>query len=205
MAISVLIVDDHYMVVEGIHSLLQNEEQIEWVGHANNAASCLALLQSRVPDVLLMDISLPDASGIDLCKQVKQLYPAVFVLALTTFSQLNYVDQMMAAGASGYLLKNVSARELTEALQKVVSGKIVFSDEVAKAMHVQAANRGVVITRREKEVLALIANGQTNQEIATMLYVSVSTVETHRKNLLQKLQAKNTAALVKLAMDQKLI
>ena len=103
MATSVFIVDDHYMVVEGIRSLLQNEKNIEWMGHAMNAGSCLAFLKQQLPDVILMDISMPDKSGIDLCKEVKEKYPSVFIVGLSTFNQQSFIQKMMDNGASGYV------------------------------------------------------------------------------------------------------
>jgi DNA-binding NarL/FixJ family response regulator len=112
MATKVFIVDDHYMVIEGIRSLLQNEKNIEWVGHASNAASCLAFLQQQLPEVILMDINLPDKSGIDLCKEVREKYPAVFVIGLSTFNQQSFIQKMMDNGASGYVLKNATQEEL---------------------------------------------------------------------------------------------
>lgn len=199
MKTRVFIVDDHYMVVEGIRSLLQTEQEIEWVGHAMNAASCLAFLQQQLPDVILMDINLPDKSGIDLCKEVKQNYPSVFILGLSTFNQQSFVHKMMDNGASGYVLKNATQSELMEAIQAVAKGKTFLSDEVASSLSESKATQPV-LTRREKEVLELISEGLTNSEIAEKIFVSVSTVDTHRKNLLAKLEAKNTADLVRLAI-----
>ena len=126
MAIKVFIVDDHYMVIEGIRSLLQNEKNIEWMGHASNAASCLAFLQQQLPDVILMDINLPDKSGIDLCREVKEKYPAVFVIGLSTFNQQSFIQKMMDNGATGYVLKNATQEELMEAIETVAEGKTVF-------------------------------------------------------------------------------
>ena len=114
MAIKLFIVDDHYMVIEGIRSLLQYEQDIEWMGHATNAASCLAFLQHQVPDVILMDINLPDKSGIDLCKEVKEKYPAIFILGLSTFNQQSFIEKMIGSGASGYVIKNATQRELMD-------------------------------------------------------------------------------------------
>ncbi len=205
MATTVFIVDDHYMVVEGIRSLLQAEHGIEWMGHASNANSCLAFLQSRQPDVILMDINLPDISGIELCKEVKQKYPHVFILGLSTFNQLSFIEKMMDNGASGYLLKNAGSDEIVAAINEVMHGRKYLSAEAAGVVKHAAKTGNTLLTRREKEVLQLIAEGLTNQEIADRLFVSVSTVDTHRKNLLQKLAAKNTAALVKIAMDQQML
>nr|MBP6687599.1 response regulator transcription factor [Lacibacter sp.] len=122
MKTSVFITDDHYMVIEGIRSLLQNESSIEWVGHASTAASCLGFLQQQLPDIILMDISLPDMSGIDLCKQVKEKYPSVFVIGLSTFNQQSFIQKMMDHGASGYVLKNATKDELMEAIEVVAKG-----------------------------------------------------------------------------------
>lgn len=205
MAIKVFIVDDHYMVIEGIRSLLQNEKNIEWIGHAMNAESCLAFLKQQQPDVILMDISMPDKSGIDLCREVKQKYPSVFIVGLSTFNQQSFIQKMMDNGASGYLLKNATQEELMEGIETVMKGKTYLSDEAGKALRKNDDNNVPVLTRREKEVLELIAEGLTNNEIAAKLFLSSTTVDTHRKNLLSKLSAKNTAELVKLAFFYKII
>lgn len=204
MATKVFIVDDHYMVIEGIRSLLQHEKQVEWVGHASNAESCLAFLKMQQPDVILMDINLPDKSGIDLCKEVRELYPSVYIIGLSTFNQESFIQKMMDNGASGYVLKNASQKELMDAIEKVAKGKTYFSDEAAQALR-KKDTLSVVLTRREKEVLALIANGLTNNEIGQQLFISVTTVDTHRKNLLAKFNVKNTALLIKAAIMNKLI
>jgi DNA-binding NarL/FixJ family response regulator len=205
MATKVFIVDDHYMVIEGIRSLLQNEKAVEWAGHATNAASCLAFLQQQQPDIILMDINLPDKSGIDLCKEVKEKYPSVFIVGLSTFNQQSFVQKMMESGASGYVLKNATQEELMEAIETVIKGKIFLSDEVSSSLRKAENNSIPVLTRREKEVLELIASGMTNNEIAERIFISASTVDTHRKNLLAKMTARNTAELVKLAFYHKLI
>ncbi|HRI25213.1 MAG TPA: response regulator transcription factor [Ferruginibacter sp.] len=205
MAIRVFIVDDHYMVVEGIRSLLQHEKSIEWTGHAMNAESCLAFLKQQQPDVILMDINLPDKSGIDLCAEVKKKYPSVFVIGLSTFNQQSFIQKMQDNGASGYVLKNASQKELLEAIETVAKGKTYLSDEAAFSLLKDENSKIPVLTRREKEVLELIAGGSTNQEIAGRLFISSATVDTHRKNLLAKLDAKNTASLVRIAMEYRLI
>ena len=206
MAIKLFIVDDHYMVIEGIHSLLQNEKDIEWMGHASNASSCLAFLQNQKPDVILMDISLPDKSGIDLCKEVKDRFPGIHILGLSTFNQQSFIEKMMKSGASGYVLKNATQEELTVGIRTVTTGRQYLSFDAATALRQPAAENNVpLITRREKEVLGLIADGLTNNEIAQQLFISVATVDTHRKNLLAKFECKNIASLIKLAMQMHLI
>lgn len=206
MPIKLFIVDDHYMVIEGIHSLLQNEIKIVWLGHATNAASCMAFLQNQLPDVILMDINLPDKSGIDLCKEIKGLYPSVNILGLSTFNQQSFIEKMMANGASGYVLKNASRQELMEGITTVVKGKEYLSFDAAMVLrNVDKNNNIPVITRREKEVLELIADGLTNNEIAKKLFISCTTVDTHRKNLLSKFEAKNIASLIKHAMQMHML
>ena len=196
----VFIVDDHYMVIEGVRSLLQAEKTIEWLGHASNASSCLDFLRKQLPDVILMDINLPDNSGIELCREVIGKYASVFIIGLSTFNQQSFIEKMMDVGASGYLLKNATQEEIMEAIQTVMKGKTYLSDEVSQVLR-QNGDAGMpVLTRREKEVLELIGEWLTNNEIAQKLFVSVATVDTHRKNLLAKFEAKNIASLIKAAM-----
>ncbi len=195
MKAGIFIVDDHYMVIEGIRSLLQHEKDIEWLGHATNAASCLGFLKQQQPDVILMDVNLPDMSGIDLCKQVKQLYPAVLVLGLSTFNQQAIIRKMMDNGAAGYVLKNASKEELLEAITFVLKGNSYFSSEAVLSLR-KSDTEQPLITRREKEVLQFIAEGLTNAEISEKLFISIATVNTHRKSLLEKFEVKNTAMLI---------
>lgn len=196
--------DDHYMVIEGIRSLLQDEKSIEWTGHARNASSCLAFLSQRQPDIILMDINLPDKNGIDLCKEVKEKYPSVAIIGLSTFNQQSFIQKMMDNGASGYVLKNATQQELMEAITEVFNGRTYLSFEAGQTLQKQK-DTSIVLTRREKEVLELIAAGMTNNEIATKLFVSSTTVDTHRKNLLSKFEVKNTASLIKMAVQMQMI
>jgi DNA-binding NarL/FixJ family response regulator len=200
MKIKLFIVDDHYMVIEGIRSLLQNEHDIEWTGHAMNAESCMAFLQRQQPDVILMDISLPDKSGIDLCREVKMKYSKIRILGLSTFNQRSYVEKMLENGASGYLLKNAGKEELLQGITSAMARKVYLSHEAAIALRSPGKDDSPQLTRREKEVLELIAAGMTNQMIADSLYISCTTVDTHRKNLLQKFDVNNVAALIKRAV-----
>ena len=206
--IRVFIVDDHPLVIEGIHALLQNEKEIEWAGQAMNAQSCLGFFVGNSADVVLMDISMPDVGGIELCAMLKEKYPNVFILGLSTFNQGVYIKKMMENGASGYILKNTSKEELISAIRSVYEGGIFFNGEVGEAYSSyqrSSASALPELTRREKEILALIAEGYTNPQIATKIFLSPFTVDTHRKNLLAKLNVKNTASLIRLAVEQKLI
>lgn len=204
MKVTVFIVDDHYMVIEGIRSLLQNEKDVEWMGHATNAASCLGFLKMQQPDIIFMDVNLPDLSGTELCRQVKQLYPAVLIIGLSTFNQQPVVRNMMENGASGYVLKNATKPELMNAIAAVMAGKTYLSMEVAVSLRKQTEELPL-ISRREREVLLLIADGFTNAEIAEKLFISVPTVNTHRKSLLAKFGVNNTAGLIKLAAKHNLV
>lgn len=201
MAIRLLIIDDHYMIVEGIRSLLQYEKGIEWMGHAMNAASCLSFLEQQQPDVILMDINLPDKGGIDLCKEVKNKYPAIHIIGLSSFNQQSFIQKMMDNGASGYVLKNASREELIEAIETVMQGQLFLSNEAALTVRKNEDSKIPVLTRREKEVLVLIAEGLTNNAIGEKLFISTTTVDTHRKNLLAKFEVKNTATLIRMAVQ----
>ena len=205
MKVKVFITDDHYMVVEGIRSLLQNEPDIEWMGHAMNAASCLAFLQQQQPDIILMDINLPDKSGIDLCREVVEKYPGVNIIGLSTFNQQSFIQKMIENGARGYVLKNATQQELMEGIHTVMQGKQYLSHEAAQSLRKNTSGDIPVLTRREKEVLELIADGLTNNEIAEKLFISTTTVDTHRKNLLAKFEAKNVASLIKMAVHMQFI
>lgn len=199
MAISIFIVDDHYMVVEGIRSLLQQEKNIEWMGHAMNAASCMAFLSKQQPNVILLDINLPDKNGIDLCKEIIGKYPAIHILGLSSFNQQSFIEKMLENGAQGYVLKNATREELLDAIYTINLGETYLSLEAAATVKENRNAQIPVITRREKEVLLLIAEGLTNHEIAGKLFISNTTVDTHRNSLLAKFEVKNTASLIRMA------
>ena len=208
-AISLVIVDDHSIVIEGLKTLLNGEEaKINIIGSFTTGQALESFLRRRSVDVILLDISLPDASGIDLCKQVKKQYPTIKVLALSNHAERSIIMQMMQNGASGYLLKNVTSEELINSIQTVVSGGIAFSNEVNKIM-VNPSNDAFKelprLTKREQEILKLISKGHTTQAIADALFVSPLTIETHRRNLMVKFKVKNAAELIMEAAKQKLV
>ena len=206
--IRVFIVDDHPVVIEGIHSLMQNEKDIEWAGQAMNAQSCLGFFVNNTADVVLMDISMPGMDGVELCARMKEKYPGIFILGLSTFNQGLYIKKMMENGASGYILKNSSKEELLKAIHTVKDGGIFFSGEAGEALKEYQKSSTVQLAElspREKEILGLIAEGYTNPQIAEKIFLSQFTVDSHRKNLLAKLNVKNTASLIRLAVERKLI
>jgi DNA-binding NarL/FixJ family response regulator len=205
--ISVFIVDDHPVVVEGIRSLLINEGGIYWAGHALTAAACSAYFDNNNVDVILMDINLPDKSGIELCAEIKKKKPLTKVLALSTLNQPSYIHKMMESGASGYILKNSDKEELLDAIRDVSAGKTHLCVEALEVVRNSRNNESgkPILTRREQEILILIAEGLTNPEMAEKLFVSPWTVDSHRKSIMTKLNTKNTAMLVKYAIENGLL
>ncbi|WP_394772173.1 response regulator [Mucilaginibacter sp.] len=205
--ISVFIVDDHPVVVEGIRSLLINEEGIYCAGHALTAAACSAWFNSNSADVILMDINLPDKSGIDLCAEIKNKKPKTQVLALSTLNQPSYIHKMIENGASGYILKNADKEELLSAIKDVAGGKTHLCMEALEVVKNSSNNPGgkPILTRREKEILILIADGLTNTQMSEKLFVSHWTVDSHRKSIMTKLNTKNTAMLIKYAHENGLL
>lgn len=198
--INILVVDDHSMVIEGMKAILSQIATVSLVATACNAFEAIAALRNHPVDVAFLDINMPDISGIELCTKIKKEFPAVHVLALSTFKQRSYVSQMIANGASGYLLKSAGKEEIEEAIQAVVAGKMFFSIDINNTSpEPPADDEPPTLTRREKEILQLIAEGMTNNEIAEKIFVSPYTVDTHRKNLLSKFEVNNTAMLIKKA------
>jgi DNA-binding NarL/FixJ family response regulator len=212
--IKIFISDDHIMFSEGLESLLGNEPDFSIVGKAKTGAETLDMIAIQQPDVLLLDINLPDESGLDVCRKVRQRWPAVKIMALTMFNDESYISAMLGLGAEGYLLKNTGKEELCSAVRTLADGKTYFcqeaTDTVMRSLMRERTAGGTVkekpkISRREKEVLRLIVDQYTTQEIAAALFVSEKTVESHRAALLAKLGARNTAGLVKEALQWKLL
>ena len=208
MAVRVFIIDDHQIVVAGLKTLLQGLKEIEVAGAASNAFEAVPFLKENKVDVILLDINLPDVSGIDLCKKISKEFPAIKILGISTFSERSYISRMIENGALGYLIKSASAEEIAEAIQTVMQGRMYLSVSMEHLIHPVNSIAGdtlPAITKREKEVLTLIAEGLTNNQIAEKLFISPLTVDSHRKNLLTKLQVNNTAALIRLAIEHRLI
>ncbi len=201
--ISVFIVDDHPLVVEGLVSFLQKEKNITVSGYANTAQACIDFFKTKTANVILMDINLPDINGIELCKQIKSSYPGIAIIALSTLNQGSYITKMIENGASGYLLKNADTPEILEAIHKVEKGETYFSFEVGKIYKASTEHQShsPILSKREKEILLLIADGLTNTQISKQLFISVDTVDTHRKNLYTKLKVTNTALLIRKAIE----
>jgi DNA-binding NarL/FixJ family response regulator len=202
------IVDDHLIVLEGLQKLLANIPHIEIAGAFTTGVEFISFLKTNHVNIVLLDISLPDANGIDLCKEIKKISPDTCVLALSNHSERSMIMQMLQNGATGYLLKNISARELADCIDEALNGQITFSKAVKEIMARPSLSelKGIPqLTKREKEILHLIAEGKTTANMAEELYLSPLTIETHRKNLMQKFEVKNVAALIKVAVEQRLV
>ena len=204
--INILIVDDHPMVLEGLRSLLSGIGYLQIAGTATNAFEAMDIIKNTTVHVAIVDINLPDINGIELTKKIKTEYPLIKVLAMSTFKERSYISQMIQNGASGYLVKSASKEEIEEAILSAHEGKLYLSMDINTVeVNTQLNTQLPAISTREKEVLMLIAEGLTNQQIATQLFISLHTVESHRKNLLIKFEANNTATLIKLAVKYNIV
>ncbi|MEX0290567.1 MAG: response regulator [Flavobacteriaceae bacterium] len=209
--ISVAILDDHLMVLKGLESMLSDVDTIEISATYDRKVHLLEGFKNKQPNVLLLDINLPDANGLELGKELHKMYPETAVIGLSNYSEAGFIKNMLRNGAKGYLLKNTDKAELIEAITTVHNGQVYLPRSIQEILLNDSigntANSGFIpkLTRREKEVLDLIAKEHTNQEIADTLYISTKTVESHRNNLIQKLGARNTAGLIKSAMEKGLL
>ena len=211
--IRTLIVDDHQVLIDGITSILSPVDSIEVVASATSGQEALAKVRMLQPDVVLMDINMPEMNGIEACKKILASHPNTRIIALTMHEEYVFIRQMLDAGAHGYLLKHSGKDEIVHAIEQVYRHSSYYSSEVTKTLvegmrrnvgrHQQKAK--IHLTKREKEVLRLIVAGKTSPEIATDLYIGQSTAETHRTNLFRKLGVHNAAALVRVAIEKKLV
>jgi DNA-binding NarL/FixJ family response regulator len=202
-----LIVEDHPIVIDSLTNLINSSELELECHHVTTAHDGLAWLNGNKAGIILLDINLPDMSGIEFCTIAKSRYSGLKILAITSIEQRHVVDQMLAAGANGFILKSSDTSEILEAIKQIMNGNSYISQSVADLLKGKIHTNGdlPVLTRREVEVLKLIADGLTNQEIADRLFISSWTVDSHRKNLLLKFNAKNTAILVKTAVTSGII
>ncbi len=210
--VRILITDDHELVAEGLKLLLGNEPDLHCVGPARNGQEALEYLEKEPFDVVLLDIDMPLLNGLDACLEMQRRFPAVKVIALTMYNQPSFIRQMMKNGASGFIPKNTSKQELVEAIHTVLRGERYLSRSASQVLldELRQPERQPTafipeLTNREQEVLRLICKGQTTAEIAAALFVSPHTAETHRRHLLSKLGVRNTAELVRLALERGLV
>ncbi|GHE23406.1 response regulator [Sphingobacterium griseoflavum] len=202
--ISVIIVDDHPLVLRGFEFILRPSKEIGLLGCFSTAVDALDFLKDNPVDVVLMDINLPDINGIDATLELKKNWPSTHVVAISNLNEASVAKRMLQCGASGYLLKNVSSHELMESIVQVCQGELVVSEEMRQALAEKQMDIPFV-TPREQEVLHLLAEGKTTPEIASLLFISKLTVETHRRNLLHKFNVANSASLIRRAVELKFI
>ncbi|MBC6489550.1 response regulator [Flavihumibacter stibioxidans] len=208
---SILIVDDHPLVGDGVSTMIRDVEWLEICGVCKTAKQAMETIQAMRPDLILLDISLPDSDGLQTCEQIRKQDRQVKIIALTSTNEAGIISQFLARGGNGYLLKNMERQELLDAIGDVMNGKIFLSKAANQKILEQynsvaaAVNKTPMLTRREKEILQLLYEGLTGPQIAEKLFVSPYTIETHRKNLLQKFNVSTTQALLRISKEQKLI
>jgi len=206
--IKIFIVDDHQLVIDGITALLANEPEFEITGTCSQPLEAMKAMDMRQPDVLLTDIQMPGLTGVELTRQTRRKHPGVNILALSMFSDMAVIREMLDSGICGYILKNTGKRELIEALKKVAKGENYFSPEITKQL-MQAANSKDApaghLTDREVEIIRLIEKEMGNKQIADVLCISERTVETHRKNIFRKTDTQSIIGLLKYAYEHKVI
>lgn len=214
-AIQVIVVDDHQLIIDGLKSILQDEKEVSFAGGANSMKEAMALLSQNKVDVALVDISMPEHSGIDVTLKIKKLYPQVQVLALTMHEDITMITKMIDAGASGYLLKRTNMNEVLEAIRVVAANEKYLGREVQAIMmgnlihkepeNILHPNAPAALTTREKEILSLVSQEFSNEKIAERLFISERTVETHRRNIFTKTDTKSIVGLIKYAIKYELI
>ncbi|HCY42202.1 MAG TPA: DNA-binding response regulator [Prolixibacteraceae bacterium] len=205
--IKVLLVDDHQIIIDGLKSLLKNTEEIVVAAEANNGREALRILEILEIDVVLMDIDMPVLNGIDTLKEINKRGAKVKVIILSMHQEAGMIKSLMAIGAHGYLLKSCAHDELINAIRKVAGGQQFFSPEVTLSLlnPMQNHQQGELLTDRETEILKLIAAGFSNKEIGDQLFISHRTVDTHRTNLMKKLDVSNIAGLISYAIKNGIV
>lgn len=208
-ATKILIADDHTLFINGLQLLLEDEGSIEVVGIANDGRELIEILKTMTPDVILLDINMPRMNGLDALREVKAVKPATHIIILSTYSEDHLIEKAKLNGANGYLLKNSSKEDLIKIIQLVVKGQTCFPYQASSRASLpfpadQQFIRQFNLTKRELEIIQFLKNGLTNQQIAEAVFLSVYTVETHRKNIMQKLSLKSPAELMKFIIQNNL-
>ncbi|AZI23068.1 DNA-binding response regulator [Chryseobacterium taklimakanense] len=206
--ISIVIVDDHPIVIQGLKMMLENEKFFSIVATFNDGAGIRNFIKTNEADIVLLDITLPDSNGIELCAEIKKISPKTSVIMLSNRSERSIIMQCIQNGASGYLLKNATIEELHGCIRGALSGNIVFCNEVKEIISkpCQRELSGIPrLTKREKEILKLLTEGKTSIAIAEELFLSPLTVDTHRKNIIHKFQVKNVAELISVAKQNNIV
>lgn len=206
--IKIVIIDDHPMVIEGISAFLSKSDNFEVVACFTNGLEVLEFAKNNPVDLIFLDVFMPAINGIDLCKGIKQTHPEIIILGMSSQSERSLVMQFIQNGASGYLLKNASKEEFFDCIVKAINGEIVFSNEVKQIIgkpEISDFKKLPSLTRREKEILSLIILGKNSQEIADSLFLSFLTIQTHRRNIMTKLEVKNIAELINVVQKNRIL
>jgi DNA-binding NarL/FixJ family response regulator len=202
--IKVAIVDDHVFVVETIEKFINGMDDIQVIDRAYSADGCRKMLMFALPDVLLLDVGLSGDDGVELCSELLRQYPSLKILMLTTYAEIAVITRALESGALGYVLKDSTSEEIYEGICTVASGESFLCNKVKRLLKNSAKER-ITLTGRERELLKLVVEGKTNAEIADKLCLAYQTVKGYRSNLMFKLQVQNTAELVKMAIERKLV
>lgn len=203
-----VVVDDHPIVISGISGLLSELDNVEIIEKLQSGVTLLDYIENNKVDIVLMDIFLPVITGIDLCKSIKQKFPQVIIIGMSSQSERSLVMQFVQNGGNGYILKSASFDEFKNCIYKAIEGEIVFSDEVrAIISQPQSEDLDLIpsLSRREKDIALLLSKGKSTQEIADELFLSFLTVQTHRRNILQKYKTKNVAELIAFLLKNNLL
>ncbi len=203
--IRLAIAEDHQSLIDGIKLLLDYEDGISIVGTANDGEALLEIVERKQPNVILMDIRMPKLNGIEATKEIKKKFPHTKVLAFTMFDQVEAIQQMLDAGASGYILKNSALKEVHEAILAVYKGETYFDANInTNILHSKSSNKSKgLLTKRQIEILELIGQGKTSREIADILFIGIHTVDTHRKNMARILGLQGKGELMRYALEKK--
>jgi len=208
---NIVIVDDHKILAEGLAELIKKTKKFSIAGIITRGSDVIQFLENKLPDIIILDLEMPDISGITLAKEILQKHTGIKILILTMHKEPEYFEELFNAGIKGFINKNADKNEIMEALDMIQQGKTYYGRDIINE-YINYQKRPTIdkpedlrITQREKEVLKLILEGNTTLEICEKLFVTKNTIDSHRKNLLSKLGVKNTAELVKLAIEKKLV
>lgn len=210
MTIKIILVDDHHVIREGLRLLLESEKDLLVLAEADSGRAALSAVKEFKPDLVVMDVSMPELNGMEATRKILSETPDTKVLALSMYSDKRFVDGMFQAGVSGYILKNCIARELVSAIRLVANGQVYISPEIAETIVAGYLSQDVLenntnrrtLTHREREILQLISEGQHTKAIAETLHVSTKTVDAHRRNIMEKLGTHSIAELTKFAIRE---
>jgi len=209
--IKIILVDDHQMFRDGVKSVLNDEENIDIIGEVGASEDLFELLKLQKPDLIITDISLPGISGIEIAKYISENYPEIKILILSMHSNEEFITKALSVGANGYLPKDTSMNELLDAINTIYKGENYFNKDISNTILKSIINKSKdvkgndkCLTKREKEVIALVVEGLSNKEIAEKLFISVRTVDSHKNNIMQKLNLKSSVELVKYAIKNNL-